>query len=320
MKKATTFLICILYLLALSGCGLVYMDDSKGKKAYNDAITAIFNALDEKDNEAIYNLFSPSVRKKDEDLEDQIDRLLSIYEGPTDEIGWDGLLGSEASYHSGKHRKNVFARFPIRSGDTYYWCYMNLMYENTFDEQQIGIVQMDFYTADEYCILEYDENLKIVNSVGLTVHADATIDNEIRCISGHPHMYSTSTEPLNIGYIRNFFKTSNSFSEFKEQFGSPNAENIWCYYELPIESGENRYLQIGTDNDTIYGATVVNEFEYIETIYDENDQIHKLISRIIKEPSCMCSLAFLLALLVQFVAAVGGAGDGLAVVGSHSIH
>ena len=159
MKKVTNFIICILCLLTLSGCGLVHIDDSKEKTAYNDVITSLYNALDERDNEAIYNLFSLSVREQDEDLAEQIDKLLSIYSGPTDEIGWDGLLGGEASYDDGKHSKNAFTSFPVRSGNTYYWCYLDLMYENTFDDQQIGIVQMDFYTADEYWILEYDDNL-----------------------------------------------------------------------------------------------------------------------------------------------------------------
>ena len=65
MKKVAILLICVLYLLTLSSCGLVYMDDSKEKAAYNDAITALFDALDERDNEAIYNLFSPYVREQD---------------------------------------------------------------------------------------------------------------------------------------------------------------------------------------------------------------------------------------------------------------
>ena len=271
MKKVVAFLVCILYLLTLSGCGLIYMDDSKEKTAYNDAIKTLFNAIDKRDNEAIYNLFSPSVRQQDKDLDEQIDKLLSIYAGPTDEIGWDGILGGGTSYRDGKRSKNAFTSFPIRSGNTYYWCYLDLMYENTFDNQQIGIVQMAFYTADEYCILEYDDNLKIIDSVGLTVHADATVEKEIRCISGHPHMYSSSTDPLNIGDVRSFFKTSNSFSEFTKQFGQPNAENIYCYYELPIEGGKHRYLQIGMHNDEIFSAAVVNEFEHIETIYDEKD-------------------------------------------------
>jgi hypothetical protein len=84
-------------------------------------------------------------------------------------------------------------------------------------------------------------------------------------------MYSSSTEPLNIGDIRSFFKSSNRFSEFTTQFGHPNAENIYCYYVLPIENGEHRYLEIGTRNDIIDYAAVVNEFKYLYTIYDKND-------------------------------------------------
>ena len=269
MKKPLIFLLCILNLLTLSGCRLLYLDDSK-EADYNDAITALFHAVDERDTDAIYNLFAPLVREQDEDLEGQIERLLSVYAGPTDEIGWDGLLGSSAFYNYGKYGKKAYTIFPIRSGDTYYWCYLVLMYENTYDSRQIGIVQVDFYTADEYCIVRYD-NLKIIDSVGLTVHADATVENEIRCISGYPYMYSASAEPLNIESVREFFKVSNSFSEFTKQFGQPNAENIYCYYELPVENGEYRYLQIGTDNDRIYNAAVVNALEYIETVYNKGD-------------------------------------------------
>ena len=267
MKKVAMCFVCILYLLSLSGCRSAYVDDPKENTAYNDAITSLFNAMDAKNSEAIYNLFSPSIREQDKDLEDQIDKLLSVYSGPIDEIGWDGLLAGGASYSDGDYSKNASTTFPVRSGNTYYWCYLELMYENTYDDQQIGIVQMDFFTADEYCILEYDDQLKIVDSVGLTVHADATVESEIRCINSHPYMYSATTEPLDIEAVRSFFKVSDSFSEFIKQYGQPNAENIYCCYELLTDGGEYSYLQICTNNDTIYGANVVNAFEYIETIY-----------------------------------------------------
>lgn len=39
MKKVIICLICILHLLSHSGCGFVYIDDSKEKIAYNDTIT-----------------------------------------------------------------------------------------------------------------------------------------------------------------------------------------------------------------------------------------------------------------------------------------
>ena len=258
----------MLYLLTSGGCGSVYKDETT---AYNDAITALFHALDERDREAIYNLFSPSVREQDEDLKIQIETLLSVYAGPTDEIGWDGLVSVESIYNYGDYTRNARGTFPVRSGDTYYWCYLELMYVNTYDDKQVGIIQMDFYTADEYCILTYDAG-KIDDSVGLTVHAEATTENEIRCIDGSPYIYSASTKPLNLDDVRSFFQTSDSYSEFIRQFGQPNAENIYRYYELPMENGESRYLQIGLENrkKSICSASIVNEFKYIETVYKTN--------------------------------------------------
>lgn len=267
MKRFAVFVACILYLLTLTGCGSNFSLPSKEKTAYQNTMTALFTALDEADSETVYNLFAPSVQNQE--LEVQIDKLLSVYTGPTDEIGWDGLLAGGASYSNGKHIKNSFSTFPIRSGNTYYWCYMDLLYENTYDEQETGITQLDFFTADEYCILKYEE-LKIADTTGLTVHADDTLEADIRCISGHPHIYSSLTKPLKLEDVTVFFNESNSFSGFKAQFGEPNAENIYCYYELPAEGNEQRYLQLLIDNDEICNATVVNTFEYIETIYDNN--------------------------------------------------
>jgi hypothetical protein len=269
MKRVAILCFTSILLISLSGCRYISMVLEKDKTAFNDTITALFLALDEGDSEAIYNLFSPSVRKQDQDLKEQIEQLLSIYEGPVEKIAWDGLGGRSNSYNHGTHHNTIFATFPVRTGNTYYWCYMDLMYENTYDSQQIGITQLDFYTADEFCIKSYDPDWKMVESVGLTVHADATIDCEIRCIDGYPYMYSTSTKPLNLRDVKKFLRTSDSYSEFTELFGEPNAEQIFCYYELATESGEARYLQISEYENTIVYACVVNEFEYIETVYDE---------------------------------------------------
>jgi hypothetical protein len=269
MKKAAIVVLCIILVLSLCSCRKISIALTKEKAVSRDTITALFQAMDAGDREAIFNLFSPSVRKQDKDLKDQIDKLLSIYEGPTDAIGWNNILGGSSSYDHGKRHQSAFSRFPVRTGDTYYWCYLDLTYEDNYDSQQIGITQLDFFTADEFCIKSYDPDWKMVESVGLTVHADATIDCEIRCIDGYPYMYSTSTKPLNLRDVKKFLRTSNSYSEFTELFGEPNAEQIFCYYELATESGEARYLQISEYKNTIVYACVVNEFEYIETVYDE---------------------------------------------------
>ncbi len=271
MRKAALFFVSMLYLLTLSGCRPIHgpINMEKGEAVFQNTVTSLFAALDERNHEEIYGLFSPAVKRKDKDLKEQIDKLLSIYPGPTDEIGWNGLVSGGASYERGKHSKHAFSRFPIRSGNTYYWCYLDLMYENTFDEQQIGITQMDFYTADEFCMIFYDTDKQFVEITGLNVHADVAIDKEIRCIESVPFMFDASTEPLNIAEVRNFFKNSDSFSEFTRQFGHPNAENLSVCYVLQTEGDRPRYLNIVVVGDTICSATVVNDLEYIETIYKD---------------------------------------------------
>lgn len=79
MKKAAIVVLCIILLISLSGCRYISMVLEKDKTAFNDTITALFLVLDEGDSESIYNLFSPSVRKQDQDLKEQIEQLLSIY-------------------------------------------------------------------------------------------------------------------------------------------------------------------------------------------------------------------------------------------------
>lgn len=267
MKKLFCLLLLLVCTVCFCSCNGIYVDDTKEQKAYTETITSLFNALDNGNADAVYDLFSPSVREQDKELKEQIDKLLLVYKGPTDEIGWDGLLAGEASYEYGERYKAANAVFPIRSGNTYFWCYLNLMYENTTNKKQIGITQLEFYTSNEYCALCYDEDAKIEDSVGLKVYTEQLETEEIRCIHGQPHKYSSSTDTLNIDDVKNFFENSNSFSKFKIRFGEPNAENVFVYYELSNKNSKTHYLELSVDADEILHAEIVDDFKYIETVF-----------------------------------------------------
>lgn len=271
MKKMFRIFICISLILSLLGCGVSRFDTSREQKAYGDTITTLFQALDSKDTDAIYSLFSPAVREQDEDLKEQINKLLSVYEGPVDEIGWNGLVGGGSSSDHGNTEKYTLATFPVRCGETYYWFYVNLMYVNTFDKNQKGITQIDFYTADEHYIFRYEDR-KFVEHPGLNIYAEKTLDEEVRCIEQYPYKYSTATPPLNVEDVTRFLESSNSFTEFKSYFGQPNAEDVWYFYELSRDSDKTQYLQISSYDDTIDHITITDDFRYIETIYDPNEQ------------------------------------------------
>ena len=267
-----TFLCCFL-MLSLCSCGMFLVSDSEEQNAYNDTLKSLFNAIDNKDEDAIYNLFSPEVRKKDKNLKEQIKKLITVYSGPTDEIGYDGLLAGEAVYENGETYKDAETSFPIRSGDTYYWCYIKIVYKSTADESKIGITQLDFSTADEACIAYYDDEYVREEDIGLTIYAEQTIQDNIRCIDGKPHKYIETDKELNVDDVKEFLKSSKNFKDFQNKFGKPNFENIFCYYSLPKQNGKNQYLEIGfNDYDfTIYGVHIVDDFKYIETVFEDLD-------------------------------------------------
>lgn len=266
--KMICVLLCFVQFLSLCGCGLFFSQESKEQEAYAQTLTALFEALDAEDKEAVYALFSSAAKEQDEDLYEQIDQLMRVHTGPTDEIGWDELLGQSAHLDHGDRERSAFCTFPIRCGDTYYWCYLKLMYENTVDESQIGITQLNFYTADEYCLFRDDEQSKIEETAGLFVYAQKTIEGEVRCIDGDPYKYTACETPLKLDEMRDFLKTSDDYESFTARFGAPNAERIYCYYELPDENGAERYLRLGVDKGEIYGASIVDRYEYIETVFD----------------------------------------------------
>jgi len=146
------------------------------------------------------------------------------------------------------------------------------MYEN-FDETQVGITQLEFYTADEKCAFIESESKRIKRS-GLYLHAEKVLDGEVRAIDGQIYRYAATGRTLDLAEVKDFLETSNSFTAFKERFGKPNAERIYHYYELNKENGEPRYLCIGAyDGDgTIYSVTIVDEFKYIKIFWKFDDR------------------------------------------------
>ena len=265
MKKAVLLLVYLFLLAVVGGCG--GHQDSE-KEAYRAAVDALVAALDAKDGEALYDLFSPAVQAKDEDLRQQVEHLLTVYEGPADAVGWDGLLGSDGMYENGRCAFNAYTTFPIRAGDTYYWFYMDLMYKNTFNRAQVGITQLVFYTAAEYCGIFYDDDAQQTEETGLTVHAEQTVAEEIRCIYGKPHKYDSRTSPLELAQVKAFCEGLTDFAAFKERFGEPNAANIWSYYALVGEGEKPRYLQLAVHEGKIHSAEIVDDFDFVETVFD----------------------------------------------------
>lgn len=294
MKKRISY-ICIAALLAVLCCictGCTSWKDllsdlknaggdtpyvSSEAELYNQAVDDFFAALDNRDKEALWNMFAPSVRREDKELDEKIEKLLEAYSGPTDICKRDGSMVA-GSYHNDHGTKSAAAEsgFPVVSNGTYYWCDFDLMYRNDWDEDEIGIKQVRLCSAEYRCAERYEPESRAGkmdkgegrDESALQVLMECSVDYEVRFIGGYPDKFTPIDRELSQTQVSDFFKTSDSYSAFVEQFGQPNVEgftDVSCAYELPEEEGEPRYLEllIDRDTDTILSASVMNDLDVV---------------------------------------------------------
>lgn len=250
---------------------------SKEDAIYGEAVGAFFTALDNRNAQEVRQLFSVSVQASALDLDEQIHRLMEVYPGPTEiDEEMNYLLAGSYSSNYGSKVSSVYSWFPVISNGEYYFCRLELMYENDEDEEQIGITNVQFFTDDEYCLLRYDEFGKELeaDTIGLQVYADRVLtDCEVRTVEGHPYQFTPADMPLDEGEVKAFLDQSNVYADFIAHFGEPNAVYIYSIYELPAEAGKMRYLRIGVENQTgeIYGASVVDDLNWLYALWESDE-------------------------------------------------
>lgn len=266
MKKVIAIILFIICLFSIGGCSSFSVD--KESEIYSKTVHELLDALDNKDVTAIYNLFSVSVQKEREKLKEKIEEFVLVYSGATERIGDISSLAGGASYEHGKAYKNAYTTFPVFSDGKYYWIYLDLMYENTFDENQIGITQLDFFTADAYCEL-WSSEAKQDTDIGLNIFNKKVDNYNVISINNYPYNYHP-TENLNIEEVKSFFKTSTSLADFEKRFGAAAASDEFGFmYSLPKQDGENRFLYISCEGDKIIYSDILSNFSYIDTILEE---------------------------------------------------
>ena len=267
IKKAISFLLLGSMIFSAASCGLVYIPNTE-EKAFEELLPKLFEALDNGDEAALYHLFSPVIREECDNLQEQITALISVYSGPTDEFDITPIHSTEHIGNPGNW-SSADTVIPVRSGDNYYFFNIALMYEH-YDENQIGITLLEFYTADERCAwLESDD--KQSEYKGLYLYAEKNLECDIRTIDGRPRRYTPTNQTINVEEVRDFLKSSCSFSGFVERFGEANAKSPiveYYYYELPKEKGEPRYLLVCEHDGEIYGVTIVDDFKFVELVWE----------------------------------------------------
>ena len=268
--KALSFILIVALLLALSACGSFKRVNED--KIYQENINNFFAALDDRDTDAIKSLFSSAVIQNDTDLDEQISKLISIYPNAETEILFDGLLSGDYESRDSKHKSVAYTTFPVICDNQYFWVYFELVYEDDFCEENVGLSSVFFYTADEYCAFFHNDSEKLPNELGLLVFSDLKLERDIKPIGGIPYEFTPVERTINISDVEVFFDKNKSLTEFMEAFGQPNSQgSLWTYYyEITETDGSAKYLEIGVpDGENIEYANIIGEFEFIRSILEE---------------------------------------------------
>ena len=270
MRIATVYVLMCMMVIVLFGCGSVKR--LQEEKLYKEAYTDFFAALDARDADKMKSLFSKAVLEQDEDLDLMIEKMFSSYSKAESKVMFDGNIHGEYTDEDGKHQSIAYSTIPVYCGNEYYWVELELIYEDDFNPDHIGLNTVCFYTADEYyAFFSDDAQVSEDLAAGLHVYADLDIEGQIRCIDQIPVLYTEYERSLRLGDVEAFLKTNVDMDTFIENFGQSNAvsclyENEY-YYALEDEN-EKLYLEIYTENRQIVSVAVVNEMGFVKSILE----------------------------------------------------
>lgn len=244
------------------------------EKIYLETVEAFLEASEAGDKKAIRKLFSKNARKSDEDLDRQIDLWLEEYPGGGYFWYRDAVLHGSYSRRSGKRSSTVDDTVVFTTGGDYYWCSIELTYENDFDRGEIGVNSASLFSKEYYCALRYEqEGAEWPREQGMNVRLEFPCEGQIRVADGQPVLYTSVERELDEAKVKAFLDENDSYDAFAERFGQPNGENIYLYYELPAEDGRPRFLKIGVDDrdNTVYSASVTDDLKWLYSLWYEED-------------------------------------------------
>lgn len=260
----------------LTGCSLASVrlsqleQESKRSHVYGETVDTFFAALDAGDIQAMKTLFSVNTQNADTDLEYQLTALTEFYPGPTQvNLRFDtGGTGSDRISY-GMRRSELSDSFLVGSNGTYFWCFLKMVDEDDWDENEVGITAVEFYSAGDY-LKYHEEGWPDSNEVGVSIYADYPADYPVRPINRFLYRYDETTPPLREEDVLALLEQTDRWSDFLERFGQPNAFDVFWHYALQREDGTVAYLNmcVEEDDNEIVGVDVVGEFEWLYELWN----------------------------------------------------
>lgn len=283
MKFKTNILsLIVLFAIIISATSCFYFfdifDNSQEEVIYREALNNFVEALSKRDLEGIIALFSKSAIESNSNIQNNLAMLFEIYPDAPTQILFNGLVSSNHSQTHGLYKSSLSSTFPIFCNGVYYWVYLELVYEDDFCVDNIGISCIEFYTGDEYCIYYHSDESRAPSQLGFHLFADKKLENDVICIENQPYEYIYINRELSLNEVKTFLKSNTDFSDLQNAFGLPNASQpedaqTWylVYYEVFVDGVAPVYVElcIQEGNKIIY-ANLVNSTSYLENILEED--------------------------------------------------
>lgn len=148
MKKIISLLGGILILISLSGCIDIIKKRPETRKAER-VFQEIIVAFDNRDTEALIDMFSPKVQNETEDLDDGISYIFSIYEGKMKEFV---TYPNNSSNHWGSdgNTERIEGEFRIITDKQEYMLDFCFYSTNQKDENMLGVFCLKLVTVEEF--------------------------------------------------------------------------------------------------------------------------------------------------------------------------
>lgn len=142
-------LICILLLnLDSIAQNIRWMQETEA--ILNQTMEKMLIAAQSEDKQALLELFSKTLRKRNEELDKQADVFLAFFEGDIVGFGTSACVSDESVYEDGKKRKVGEGSYWIQTSEKNYYVAIHECTVDTFNKDNVGVISIYIIEADKW--------------------------------------------------------------------------------------------------------------------------------------------------------------------------
>ncbi len=216
-----------------------------------DIVEEFFKAADNKDKDALMELYSEEIRD-DCEIEKQVEDFLIEYPEGFSELEFDYKGGhEEGSSNYGVSSEYLNASYEVEKDGEYYYISFGVCYENDEEPDKIGLDYM-IVNSEKAKVLKDESDYEHGYNEHIISDINVIEDFETRRIAGIPYRYVEKDIIYTREEVLDVIRESNDLYKLYSYLGEPNGVGgrlNKVIYEIESENGEPRYIEITHTGD-----------------------------------------------------------------------